>query len=43
VNLLRLFKLSAKMSEVDYLSPYEVEHMVRDIKNIDIKEFGSSE
>ena len=30
------------MSE-DYLSPYEVEHMVRDVKQIEIKEFGSSE
>lgn len=30
------------MSE-DYLSPYEVEFMARDLKQIDIKEFGSSE
>jgi len=31
------------MSEVDFLSPYEVEYMVRDLKNIDIREYGSSE
>jgi len=31
------------MSESEYLSPYEVEHLVRDLKNIDIREYGSSE
>lgn len=28
---------------VDYLSPFEVECMVRDLKQIDVREFGSSE
>jgi hypothetical protein len=28
---------------VDYLSPYETECLVRELKQIDIKEFGSSE
>jgi len=27
----------------DYLTPYEVEHLVNEIGEIDIKNFGSSE
>jgi hypothetical protein len=27
----------------EYLTPYETEYLVRDIKQIDIREYGSSE
>jgi hypothetical protein len=41
-SLIDLIQIKRKMAD-DYLTPYEVEHMVREVKDIDIRDFGSSE